>query len=136
MPDEQQKKILVIDDEADMRLFVSTVIETSGYQPLLAENGETGIETARRESPGLIILDVMMPNIEDGIRTYQTFRTDAALKHIPIVMLSAIARKTFFHAISRLHFGEKDTLPDPEAYMEKPPDASELAHLISEVLGK
>ena len=135
MTENQRKKILVIDDEADMRLFVSTVLETSGYLPIVAENGEVGIVAARRESPSLIVLDVMMPNIEDGIRTYQQFKTDTVLKHIPIVMLSAIARKTFFHAISRLHFGEEDTPPDPEAYMEKPPDANELALLVSKVLG-
>lgn len=134
MTEERRKKILVIDDEADMRLFVSTVLETSGYQALTAENGETGIEIARQESPSLIVLDVMMPNIEDGIRAYRIFRTDAGLKHIPIVMLSAIARKTFFHAVSQLHSGTKDTPSAPEAYMEKPPDANELARLVSRVL--
>jgi len=134
MSEKQRKKILIIDDEADMRMFVSTVLETGGYQPLVAESGETGIAAARRESPDLIVLDVMMPNIEDGIRTYHLFRTDAELKRIPIVMLSAIARKTFLHAISRLHFDEKDSPPDPEAYAEKPPEAGELALLISQVL--
>ena len=133
MSENQRKKILVIDDEADMRMFVSTVLETSGYQPLVAENGETGIATARRETPNLIVLDVMMPNIEDGIRTYHLFRTDAELKCIPIVMLSAVARKTFFHAISRLHFEEKNFPPEPEAYLEKPPDAGELELLISKI---
>lgn len=128
------KKILVIDDEADMRVFVSTVLEVNGYQPLLAENGEKGLKAARRETPDLIILDVMMPNIEDGIHTYHQFRTDDTLRHVPIIMLSAIAQKTFFHAVTRIHTNEEAPLPDPEAYMEKPPDAIELAALISNII--
>ena len=130
------KKILVVDDEADMRTFVSTVLEINGHQPLVAQDGEKALEIARREVPDLVILDVMMPEIEDGINTYRRIRCHDDLKHIPILMLSAIARKTFFHAISRLHLETGASLPEPDAYMEKPPDASELALLISALLKK
>ena len=136
MTENQRKKILVIDDEADMRLFVSTVLETSGYLPIVAENGEAGIVAARRESPSLIVLDVMMPDIEDGIRAYRLFRTDSELKRIPIVMLSAIARKTFFNAVSQLLANGETPVPPPDAFMEKPPDAGDLAALISNLLEK
>lgn len=130
----EKKKILVVDDEPDMRIFVSTVVETEGYEPVTAENGQQALKLAQSEFPALVILDVMMPKIDDGIRTYQNFRTDEALKRIPIIMLSAVARKTFFHTIRMLNPPQERSLPEPEAYMEKPPDANELIRLIDEIL--
>ena len=128
------KKILVVDDEADMRIFVSTVVETSGFQPVPAEDGTKALDLARSEPPSLVILDVMMPGIDDGIQTYQQFKTDEKLNRIPIIMLSAVAKKTFFHTIRMLNPHKGRTTPEPEAYMEKPPDANELIRLIDELL--
>ena len=128
------KKILVVDDERDMRVFVSTVVETLGFEPIVAENGAEALQKAGSNPPALVILDVMMPKIEDGIQTYQRFKSDQKLSRIPIIMLSAIARKTFFHSIRMLSPRQGSQLPEPEAYMEKPPDAGELGRLISELL--
>ena len=86
------KKILVVDDEADMRIFVSTVVETRGFEPMTAQDGTEALNMARLEIPALVILDVMMPKIDDGIQTYQQFRTDEKLNRIPIIMLSAVAK--------------------------------------------
>lgn len=124
------KKILVVDDEPDMRIFISTVLETSGYEPLTASNGEDALKSVHFTMPDLIILDVMMPKIEDGIRTFYQFRTDPKLKHIPIIMLSAIARKTFFHSIMSFNSGKEVRPTEPDAYIEKPPDADELISII------
>ena len=130
----ENKKILVVDDEQDMRIFLSTVVETLGFEPIVAKDGVEALEKARSNPPALVILDVMMPNIDDGIQTYRQFRTDPSLAHIPIIMLSAIARKTFLHSIKMLSPRQGPQLPDPEAYMEKPPDANELSRLITDLL--
>jgi CheY-like chemotaxis protein len=127
-------KILVVDDEQDMRIFVSTVVETLGFEPKAAKDGVEALEEARLNPPALVILDVMMPKIDDGIQTYRQFRTDPSLAHIPIIMLSAIAKKTFLHSIKVLSPQQGPQLPEPEAYMEKPPDANELSRLITELL--
>ncbi len=124
-------KILVVDDELDMRIFVSTVVETMGYEAIAAEDGAQALLKAGSNPPALVILDVMMPKIDDGIRTYWQFRTDPNLSHIPIIMLSAIAEKTFLHSIKMLNPLHGPQPPEPEAYMEKPPDANELSRLIS-----
>jgi len=130
-----KKRILVVDDESDIRIFVSTVVETIGFEPIEATNGSEAVEQALLAKPHLVILDIMMPKIEDGIETYQQFRTDENLSDIPIIMLSAIAKKTFFHTIKMLNPQKGDPVPEPEGYMEKPPDASELIKLIGNVLG-
>lgn len=128
------KRILVVDDEPDMRIFVSTVVETLGFEPIAAEDGAEALQKAGSTPPALIILDVMMPKIDDGIQTYQEFKSDQKLSRIPIIMLSAIAKKTFFHSIRMLSPRQGSQLPEPEAYMEKPPDAEELGRLITELL--
>lgn len=130
-----KKRILVVDDELDIRIFVSTVVETIGFEPIEAKNGSEAIERARLTKPHLVVLDIMMPKIEDGIQTYRQFRTEENLALIPIIMLSAIAKKTFFHSLRMLNPQKGDPLPEPEAYMEKPPDAKELIRLIGNILG-
>jgi len=128
------KRILVVDDERDMRIFVSAVVETLGFEPIAAENGVEALEKAGSNPPALVILDVMMPKIEDGIQTYQKFKSNQRLCRIPIIMLSAIAKRTFFHSIRMLSPRQDSRLPEPEAYMEKPPDAEELTRMITELL--
>jgi CheY-like chemotaxis protein len=130
----ENKKILIVDDEADMRIFVSTVVETRGFEPMTAQDGAEALNLARTNLPALVILDVMMPRIEDGIHTYQKFRMDETLGRIPIIMLSAIAKKTFFHTVRMLTPHKGRPIPEPEAYMEKPPDANELIRLIDTLL--
>ena len=129
-----KKQILVMDDERDMRIFVSTVVETLGFEAIAARDGAQALETAGSNPPALVILDVMMPGIDDGIQTYRQFKTDPALSHIPIIILSAIARKTFMHSIRMLSPRQGSGVPEPEAYMEKPPDAIELSRMITERL--
>ena len=132
----ENKKILVVDDEPDMRIFVSTVVETLGFEPITAQNGPEALEKARSILPALVILDVMMPKIEDGIQTYKQFRTDEKLGAIPSIMLSAMAKKTFFHSIWMLNPERGGRVLEPDAYMEKPPDANELSRLITGLLPK
>ena len=127
-------KILVVDDERDMRIFVSTVAETLGFEAITARDGTEALLKAGSNPPALVILDVMMPKIDDGIQTYRQFRTDPSLSHIPIIMLSAIAKKTFLHSIKMFNPQHGPQLPEPEAYMEKPPDANELSRLISDLV--
>jgi CheY-like chemotaxis protein len=127
-------KILVVDDERDMRIFVSTVAETLGFEAIAAQDGTEALLKAGSNPPALVILDVMMPKIDDGIQTYLQFRTEPSLSHIPIIMLSAIAKKTFLHSIKMLSPQQGHQLPEPEAYMEKPPDANELSRLIRALL--
>ena len=130
----EKPKILVVDDERDMRIFVSTVVETLGYEAIAVQDGAEALLKAGSKPPSLVILDVMMPKIDDGIQTYQKFKTDQSLRHIPIIMLSAIAKKTFLHSIKMLNPQQGTPLPEPEAYMEKPPDANELIRLIGELI--
>jgi two-component system, OmpR family, phosphate regulon response regulator PhoB len=128
------KRILIVDDETDMRIFVSTVCKTNGYDALTVGDGHKALEAARSYQPQLVVLDIMMPKIEDGVQTFYQFKTDPEFSHIPIIMLSAIARKTFFYHISLLTSRSDGHQYEPDGYIEKPPDAAELIHLIATIL--
>lgn len=129
----KKKKILIVDDERDMRTFLSTLLEATSYKPLEAEDSLEGIRKAREIKPDLVVLDVMMPK-DAGIQMYRDLRTDRELKDIPVIMLSGIAKKTFFHSQNVLDTYRGQSLPAPEAYIEKPPEAEELLESIKRIL--
>ena len=127
------KKVLVVDDDPDVRLFNITVLEENGYKPLEATNGEEGMQIIRTEQPDLVLLDVMMPK-ESGIRLYRQMKTDSKLKKIPVIILSGITQKSFLRSQKALtEFGGAE-VPEPEAYLEKPVEPEELAAAIKSVL--
>ncbi len=127
------KKVLVVDDDPDVRLFSIAVLEEHGYTPLEATNGEEGMQLIRKEAPDLILLDVLMPR-ESGIRLYRQLKTDAKLKNIPIIILSGITRKSFLRSQKALtEFGGEE-VPEPKMYLEKPVEPEELAAAIGAAL--
>ena len=128
------KKVLIVDDDPDVRLFNATVVEESGYSPIEAANGEEGLKIAKKDRPDLVILDVLMPK-QSGIRLYRELKTDKALIGIPVIMLSGVAKRTFLRSQKALtEFGDKP-VPEPENYLEKPVEPEELAREIKKLLG-
>ena len=128
------KKVLNVEDDPDIRTFVSTVVEENGYIPILAKDGEEGMEKVREEAPDLIILDILMPK-ESGIKMYHELKMDPELKNIPVVMLSGVSKRTFLRSQAALsEFGNED-VPEPQAYLEKPVEPEELAQNLKEILG-
>ncbi len=127
------KKVLIVDDELDMRTFVSTLLETSGFKPLTAVDGKEGMVVARKEKPSVVLLDVMMPN-ESGIGMYRELKNDPDLKDIPVIMVSALSKKTFFHSQKVMDEYKGEKIPEPSAYIEKPPEVDELLDAIQNCL--
>jgi len=128
------KKVLVVDDDPDVRLFSVTVLEENGYTPIEATNGEEGMKIIKKEKPDLLILDILMPR-ESGIRLYRNLKTNESLKHIPVIVLSGIAEKSFLRSQKALTEFGGETVPEPEAYLEKPVKAEVLADTIKKVIG-
>lgn len=128
-----KKKILIVDDELDMRIFISTLLETNGYKAVATRDGKDGIRKARDILPDLIILDVMMPG-EGGVQMYRQLKTDETLKDIPVIMLSAVAEKSFIHYLKMLNTQLNNSIPYPDVYMEKPPEAEELLRITGKLI--
>ncbi len=82
------KKILIVDDEADILEILKFVLESQGYECITASDGEEGLNLAREVKPDLIILDVMMPKI-NGYKISRLLKYDNKYKNIPILMITA-----------------------------------------------
>jgi CheY-like chemotaxis protein len=128
-----KKKILFVDDELDMRIFLSTVLKTKGYEPVAARNAIEGIQKARDVGPDLVIMDVMMPQA-GGVTLFQELKKDERLRHLPVIMLTGVSEKAFSHHLHMLNVRMDESLPPPEAYMEKPLNPELLVATIERLL--
>ena len=114
------KKILVIDDEADVRLFLTTLLEENGYDTCTAENGVEGYAVAVKEKPDLVSLDLAMPN-QTGTDFYRKLIKNKELKDTPIIVVSGLAGRHL--AVSR-----------PVAVFDKPIDRDEFLAAVARAL--
>jgi DNA-binding NarL/FixJ family response regulator len=106
------KKILVIEDEPEMRRNLTTVLRLEQFRPLPAEDGRIGIELAKKEMPDLILCDVMMPEL-DGYGVIAALRADQETAAIPFIFLTAKGEKPDIRA--GMNLGADDYLTKPVA---------------------
>lgn len=106
------RKILVIEDEPEMRRNITSLLRYCDYDPIPAENGRRGVEAARREKPDLILCDVMMPEL-DGYGVLQALQKDASLARIPFIFLTAKGERDDLR--SGMDLGADDYLTKPVA---------------------
>jgi len=106
------KKILIIEDEPEMRRNIIALLRYHEYQPIEAENGRAGLALAQREKPDLVLCDVMMPEL-DGHGVLQALQQDADLALIPFIFLTAKGEKGDLR--SGMNHGTADYLTKPVA---------------------
>ena len=119
-----KEKILIIEDDKDMARVVEYNLAKSQYRTVCAGDGETGLNAARKESPDLIILDIMLPKM-DGLEVCRALRRDAKTASIPILMLTAKAEEV--DKIVGLEMGADD-------YVTKPFSPRELVARVGSIL--
>jgi DNA-binding response OmpR family regulator len=117
-------RVLVIDDEAPIRLLCRVNLEAEGIEVLEAADGTTGLDLAREEQPDVVLLDVMMPGL-DGWRVAEELLEDELTSGIPIIFLTA--RAEFRDRARGLDIGGVD-------YVTKPFNPLELAPLVRDLL--
>ncbi len=105
--------ILVVDDEADVRRFLTAVLAKAGFETLTAKDGREALEIATREHPDLVILDLMMPN-QTGTDFYRRLTKDDELGAIPIIIVSGLAGR---HLAVKQPFAVFDKPIEPEAFV-------------------
>ncbi len=116
LPPPLKAKILVVDDNPDLRGYVSGILREHGYQVLLARNGREGFQVAQEYQPQLIVTDLMMPEVS-GLELVHLIRQQPQLQGIPIILLTAKADE-----VSRL----EGTETGADAYLSKPFNDREL----------
>jgi DNA-binding response OmpR family regulator len=119
-------RVLIIDDEAPIRLLCRVNLEAEGIDVLEADDGPTGLDVATQERPDVILLDVMMPGL-DGWRVAEQLIDDPRTRDIPIIFLTA--RAEFRDRARGLDIGGVD-------YVTKPFNPVDLADLVRNLLGR
>jgi two-component system phosphate regulon response regulator PhoB len=122
-------KILIIEDERDVRIYLANLLGANGYKALTAANVSEGLTLAHSENPALIVLDAMLPG-DDAQRIYTELRCQSGLCRIPVVVLSTITRRALRG--SRLYGRESagKRIPPPDAYLNKPPEAEDFLAVV------
>ncbi len=124
-----RKTVLLVEDQPDLKMFLSNLLVSDGYKTIFAANKTEGLSKTRTEKPDLIIIDMMMPT-EQGIRLYRALKSSDSLGELPVIMLSSIERRMFFQCHKIQEPQSTQRLPVPEAYIETPPEAEELLRLV------
>lgn len=123
----QPFKVLMIDDEPHYPEAFKFLLEAKGnFQVFLAAAGKDGIDSAKKNRPDLIFLDIMMPG-DDGIEVLKKIRADEELKKIPVVMMTAVGTEKARKECSDLNV---------EGYLNKPLEMEDIIQKVEEVLAK
>jgi CheY-like chemotaxis protein len=120
-----RRRILIIDDEEDIREVAAMTLEMAGFRVMTAPSGPDGVRKAAIEQPDAILLDVMMPEL-DGPATLEALRALAETRHIPVIFLTAKIQPA-----DRRHLSELGAV----AVLAKPFDPNRLGRDIADALG-
>ena len=121
-------RVLVVDDEAPIRLLCRVNLEAENMEVLEAADGVTGVETARSERPDVILLDVMMPGM-DGWQVAENLMEDESTSHIPLIFLTA--RAELRDRAKGLELGGIDYITKPFNPVELASDVRRLLDRVS-----
>src|SRR5262245_42917687 len=119
----QAKTILIIDDDLVLQTVLDIALRDAGYQVVLANDGEEGIDKLRAVKPDLVISDIMMPQL-DGVETFNRIKEHLQDEGIPIFIMTALNRKPWF----------ADLEAEGAVIIQKPFDIDQLLNLVHDLL--
>lgn len=118
-----QKRILIVDDEQDIRTYLSTLLEDQGFKTVQAKDGEEAMQELLKEVPDVITLDVSMPE-KSGVKFFREIKTDERWKRIPVIIVTGVS-DDFKNFISSRH-----RIPAPEGFVSKPISPEEILSIV------
>ncbi len=118
-----QKRILIVDDEQDIRTYLSTLLEDQGFKTVQAKDGEEAMQELLKEMPDVITLDVSMPE-KSGVKFFREIKTDDRWKSIPVIIVTGVS-DDFKNFISSRH-----RIPAPEGFVSKPISPEEILSIV------
>jgi CheY-like chemotaxis protein len=123
-------KILIVDDDTDFVFFTKTILEQNGYEVISAGTGNQGMSTLAKEKPQLVILDVIMSSVLDGLTMSRRMAEDPTFKDIPIIMVTSIANTDYSSLFPA------DESVNIDAFLTKPIKPADLTGKVKEILSK
>ncbi len=123
-------KILIVDDDTDFVFTTRTVLEQKGYYVMSAGNGNQGKAALSREKPDLVIVDVIMSSVLDGLNLCTFMKDDPDCRDIPVIMVTSIANTDYTNLFP------SDESIGIDAFLTKPIKPSDLTGKVEEILSK
>jgi CheY-like chemotaxis protein len=123
-------KILVVDDDPDFQNATRIVLEKEGHTVIVAKNGDEGYQRSQTDQPDIVILDVMMDSVLDGVSMSQQMHDDESTRAIPILMVTSIANTDYaelFPTDEYIHI---------QAFLSKPIEPAKLIKQVNKLLAK
>ncbi len=127
------KLVLVVEDQDDERLYLTTLLEDTGYDVVTAPDGVAALEVIRRDKPNLVTLDISMPS-KSGLGFYREVKTDPGLAATPIVVVSAVTGQGGDSDALKRFMGTRKDLPPPEGFVPKPFEKQDLLDTVADLL--
>jgi DNA-binding response OmpR family regulator len=125
-------RILIIDDDPDFLFAMETFLKRNGFETITAQDGQIGLDLAKKERPDLVLLDVMMETLYSGFEVCKHLKSNSEFKDIPVIGISGMADQL------GVGFDEErdEEYFSPEAFFEKPVDKEKLLVKIEELLNR
>ena len=121
--------ILIIEDDPDVRSYLSNLLHAHGYQAVAATSAKQGLQLVRSKNPSLVVLDAMLPG-DDAQRIYIDLKYAPDVSNIPVLLLSTLTRRALwgsrFYGAGTAH----KRLPDPDAFLSKPPEPEDFLRVV------
>jgi len=115
-------KVLIVDDEEDVLIYLTALFREQGFETVTADGGKSALEVAKGEKPQVITLDITMPE-QSGIKTYRNLKNDDELKAIPVIFVTAIGDSI---SVIKKHL---EGYPEPEGFIGKPIEHDKLIQM-------
>ncbi len=123
-------KVLVVDDDPDFVKVTSRVLQKAGHEVVSAANGAKALQTMRKDPPDLVLLDIMMSYILDGLDVSREMAQDARLKDIPVIMVTSLT------GVKGSGLFPTDEYIPVDQWLSKPVDPDTLLARVSEALAR
>ncbi len=123
-------KVLVVDDDPDFVKVTSRVLQKAGHEVVSAANGAKALQTMRKDPPDLVLLDIMMSYILDGLDVSRAMAEDAKLKDIPVIMVTSLT------GVKGSGMFPTDEYIPVDQWLSKPVDPDTLLARVNEALAR
>jgi CheY-like chemotaxis protein len=128
-----RKKILVVDDEANVVTYLETLLQDNGYDTESAGDGSEGMEKVLKEKPDLITLDISMPE-KSGVRFYREIKANPELAGVPVVIVTGVTGYGGKPEDFQKFISSRKHVPPPDGFIAKPIDRDELLEVVRNLL--
>ena len=127
------KRILVVDDEPDVRAYLSRLFQDNGYEASTAADGAEALEAVRQRAPDLVTLDLSMPN-KSGVGFYREIRASAEYRGILVVFVTGVTGFGGDSGTAERFYGSRRQVPPPDGFIAKPVDPDEMLQLVGKLM--